>query len=181
MKCMQVNGILIDRDVKFTIVHNGLEYVFIFIPYSMFKQQDISLINPEIIQECDTVVAYNSMANNSLEVYYIKILLSVIYFSYRISVEEKQKDLFILKEKLHFPEEVLEGITEKRYRKKESPVTRNWNVRGFFNECGIENINWCVTLGQNELFCDDFESYLSRAYGSDLCDSYDNRFKFYNL
>ena len=176
MKCMQVNGILIDKEVKLIVTHDGKEYLFIFMPYSIFKRYNMYLINPEEIEECNTGVVYTSMGNNSIEVYYIKTLISLFYFAYRIEVEEKRKELYFASEREYLFQSS-EDILEK-YKERESPVIKNWNIRGFWNENYIEDIHWCVKLGRNEMSCDDFESYLSRCYGGDLCDSYDRRYIF---
>ena len=134
------------------------------------------MINPDEIKMCDTVVVYKSMGNNSIEVYYIKIFLSLFYFAYRIDAEKKRKESFIIQEREYFfnaPEEIL----EKKYKMNESPVIKNWNGRGFWTKNYIEPIHWYIKLGNNNMSSDDFESYLSRAYGTDLCDSYDRRYK----
>lgn len=168
MKCMQINGILIDKEVSFTARHNGNEYFFTYMPYSKYKEHKFSLLNQDIIEQCETVVVYTSMGNNSIEVYYIKIFISLLYFAYRIDIEEKRKAF------LNIPQDIL----ERHYKQRESPVMKNWNIRGFWSEDNIEHIHWCIKLGKHEMSCDDFESYLSRCYGQDLCDSYDNRYKF---
>lgn len=177
MKCIQINGISIDKEIKFEAVHNGEQYAFVFMPYSKYLQQSYLFINPDIIEKCDMVVVYNSMGNNSIEVYYIKLFLSMLYFSYRIEVEERRKKVYFSEEQgtfLRFSDDVIEQI----YRRRESPVVKNWNIRGFWNEDYIEAIHWCPKLGRQEMTCDDFESYLSRAYGNSLCDSYDKRYVF---
>lgn len=61
MKCMQVNGIIIDEEVKFVATHEGQEYLFKFVPYLKYVQYNLDLINPEIIGKCGTVVVYDSM------------------------------------------------------------------------------------------------------------------------
>lgn len=171
MKCMQVNGIKIDKEIRFKVVYNELEYVFVFMPYSSFIEYQFKFLNPDIIKNCGTVVVYSSMANNSIEVYYIKIFISLIYFAYRIQIEDRRKELFFATVRGYY-NDISEEDLEEEYKKSESPVTKNWNLRGFWNEDCIENIHWSIKLGKNKLSCDDFESYLSRGFGSDLDDSY---------
>lgn len=177
MKCMQINGIVIDREVNFTAIYNENEYVFTYMPYSKYKEYKFDLLNSEIIEPCGTVVVYPSMGNNSIEVYYIKIFISLLYFAYRIEIEEKQKEAYMETERKDFLN-ISQELLEKRYRQRESSVMKNWNIRGFWCGDHIERIHWCIKLGKKEMSCDDFESYLSRGYGADLCDSYDRRYKF---
>lgn len=177
MKCMQVNGIIIDEEVEFVATHEGREYLFKLVPYLKYVQYNLDLINPEIIGKCGTVVVYDSMGNNSMEIYFIKIFISLLYFAYRIEVEEGRKKSYIVKSREYFPD-ASEDVLEKQYQTRESPVIKNWNLRGFWNEDYIDDIHWCIKLGKYEMSCDDFESYLSRCYGGDLCDSYDKRYIF---
>ena len=174
MKCMQVNGIKIDKEIRFKVVYNEIEYVFIFMPYTSFIEYQFKLLNSDIIRDCGAVVVYSSMANNSIEVYYIKIFISLIYFAYRIQVEDRRKELYFATERGYY-NNISEEDLEEEYKKRESPVTKNWNIRGFWNQNRIENIHWSIKLGKNEISCDDFESYLSRGYGNDLDDSYYKR------
>ncbi|MDD3415867.1 MAG: HEPN domain-containing protein [Lachnospiraceae bacterium] len=177
MKCIQINGLRIDSKIRFVAKHGEYEFEFIFCPYSEYLKIQNKFINPYDIEECKTVVIYSSMGNNSIETYYIKVFISMLYFAYRIQVEEQREKKFY-SDPLYSTLGV--QMMNERYRKHESPHVKNWNLRGFWNDGYINNIHWCIKLGKNEMTCDDFESYLTRAYGGDLCDSYDTRYLFWS-
>lgn len=194
MKVIQVNGIIIDKKIQFKAKRDEWVYDFTFMPYDCFINENYELINEQEIKKCETVVVFDSMGNNSIEVYYIKIFLSMIYFSYRIDIEQKRKNQYfcelhseyaelidiVQKGKMQVEEKCLfEDIKFQNYYKKyEGAVTKNWNTRGFSNGNYIEDLHWHIRLGKREMDNDDFESYLSRAYGYDLCDSYDRRYVY---
>lgn len=175
MKYIQINGVTVSESIDFFVVYNELTFKFSFISYSEYEMKRKSILNPDDINKCDMVVEYSSMGNNSIEVYYIKIFLSILYFAYRIDIEEKRKEKFFSEEREYGFDN---AFIYKKYLENESPVTKNWNTRGFWNIDYIENIHWCVKLGRTKMDSDDFESYLSRAYNDNLCDFFDQRFIF---
>lgn len=90
-KCIAIHGIKLNDELLFPVKdkENENEINFVFMPYDKFlKHPDIKLINPDDVSKCDTVAVYNTMSHNSWEVYYIKLFLSIIFFSLRISSEE---------------------------------------------------------------------------------------------
>lgn len=158
-KAIQINGIVISEEIGFSVIYKNIECVFRFVPYAVFRESSLKFINSDVIGECDTVVIYSSMANNSQEVYYIKICLAIIYFANRIVGERE-------------PEKALGRTIEK-------PFVSDCNLNGYWDKEGSINDNsWYIKLGQKGITYDDFESYITRAYGDDLDDSYDKRYVF---
>jgi len=159
-KAIQVNGIIVNREICFYTVYQSYVRSFKFVPYNEFISSNLRFINPEAIRECDTVVVFDSLANNSQEVYYIKLFISVLFFSNRI-VSEK-------------PPEYL-----RRRELVDNSFASVWNLNGYWDKDGniIDN-SWYVKLGINGVSPDDFESYVTRAYGYDLDDSFEKRYVF---
>ncbi len=130
MKSIQINGIRINKRIRFKAKSKDMTYVFEFWPYSEYLVQKGLFINPNEIKECGTVVVYNSMADNSIEVHYIKIFISMLFFAYRINVEEIRKNNYLIDpiNALFTGESIL-----KNYQETENPLVKNWGIRGFWN------------------------------------------------
>lgn len=166
VKALQINGIEFSKEIEFCIdlrlADDTIDkFGFLFMPYSLFDKYDIDFINKgDISPESDAVVVHKSMANNSKEVYYIKILISVIAIANRMT----RTGVNLL-------------IDDEVSILKDLP--RNWNLQGFFDKSTVIHINnVAASIGPNEITGDSFDSYMTRAYGSGLCDFYDRRYIF---
>lgn len=117
------------------------------------------------------------MGNNSLEVNNIKIFVSLLYYACRIENEQKMHEKYMQEKESRCSERnCCEEGYGKWYNKYERSLIKNWNIRGYFTpNDGIRHLHWRVKLGQNRLSDDDTDCFLSRAYGGELCDSYDRR------
>ena len=90
-KCIAIHGIKLDGELLFPIMKPEAERErnIAFIPYEKFiNSKEIKLVNPEAIVKCDMVAVYHTLTHNSLEIYYIKLFISIIFFSLRISCEQ---------------------------------------------------------------------------------------------
>ena len=190
IKVVQVNGVNIDSSIEFSVEYMGVHRSFVFMPYNDYINQKISLINPEDIHKSDMIVAYQSLANNSQEIYYIKVFFSALYFSNRMTIESERKHMFLEEVKERYMpfilkaekqsnliDDIIEDI-EKHYQKIANPFTKNLSLDGFWSIDSIIRDSWYIKLGESEMSSDDFERYLTRGYGDDLLDSYDKRFIF---
>lgn len=179
-KCIQINGIKINRQINFFVLYQEIVSEFSFIPLEIFKEREDQFINPEVIGNSGTACIFTSMGHNSREVHYMKIFISILYFAVRIDNERQMKEEFIQMERKYWRDiGKAASIIEERYIERGRSLVKNWNISGYFSKDGINPLHWNIKLGRYKLNSDDFDSYLTRAYGKDLDDSYDKRFIYH--
>lgn len=158
--------------------------------YSDFisKNQEY-FINSDEINKCDSIAVYVSQAHNTIEVFNIKLLISIIYFAKRLSDTNGSKEKYI-KEFLDRWGEILsassdkvdlsklEDMANRKYFIDENEFFKNYDLKGYWGEGYIHSDRWHVKLGNNKVSRDDFDRYITRGFSATLCDEYDRQVKF---
>lgn len=177
-----MHGLKISDELEFAFKIGEITVNIKFIPYNIFVKKNIInfIINKQNIVNCDIVVAIKNYRHNTLEIYLIKIAISILYFAYRM----RSSELRIMEKEAEKRKEIevyFDGITKKNilemYKKSNNDdYFDNYNLNGFKGENNIIHYNyWYIYLGKNELNNDNFERWITRGYGSNLLNDYQQK------
>ena len=194
-KYIPIHGVRVSDEINFSMPIDGSRYVRKYInsirliSYDEYLKECSNIINKEDIKQCDSVAVFETQSNNSMEVENLKILISALYFSYRIYNTSRLKDNFIFNEMKFYGDlssgeinrDVLLKKIEERYINKENEYFLNYNIQGYHNnQDDINSLYWYVSLGNNIITKDNFDRFLTRGFSVELDDEYKRQSQFHN-
>lgn len=191
MKCIPIHGLKFDcnltlkykkRNVLFEKDYKEKMY---FITYENYVKEFKNLmINGEEIKECDTIAIFFSKAHNTLEIHELKVILSALYFSWRMWLLEQQEEEFVLNDLMVYEHLNidLKELEEKRKKSRKKFNDNNFYRNGAYDftllkRNGIYH-SWYLKLGNSPIHKDDFDRFLTRAFSKEIGDEYNKQYRF---